>query len=85
MSLPLINADCSSEIKLGRKVRKRSHSKRVKTLLTKLHKLIGLKSPKLTGLGFLGKRTIIVEEMDFGIGTPTKNSTTALHYVNHAR
>lgn len=60
ISLTFKRADCSAEMSLGDKTLSLSQKIRIKILLMKVHKLIGLKSPKVTGPWFLGRKTIRV-------------------------
>jgi hypothetical protein len=46
-------------------------------LLTKLHRLIGRKSPKVSGDNFLGMSNRSVDVKLLGIGTPAKKSPIA--------
>lgn len=74
--LPLINA--SSETILGKRGFIHLHKSPENILLTKLHRLIGRKSPKVTWLYYFGSKTKEVLPMLLGIGALAKKSRIAI-------
>ena len=77
ISRPFKYADCSSEMRFCKEDFNRCVNSFIKTLLTKVHKLIGRKSENDCGLLFFGTRTIHVLDKPRGIGTPEKKSCVA--------